>query len=244
MLGLYIDHERLRMASCNFDIVFCIDATASMAPKIDGIKKYILRFPKELASAMDARRRRINQLRIRLIGFRDFLTDHDDAILATGFFTLPQDTDLYERAVLSLTAFGGIGDRVDGLEALAYAMRSRWTPIAENTIRRQLIVVWTDSGTHEIGYGASASGYPVDKMAKSFEELSLWWPNKNQLPETLLDFCSSRLILFAPDEPYWSTIYNYWDNVVHFTSSAGCGLCVDNYNEILDQFVNSWETGY
>ena len=132
-----------------------------------------------------------------------------------------------------------MGGRVNGLEALAYAMRSNWARRTPETKNRQIIVVFTNAGTHEIGYGANASGYPVDKMAKSFEELSLWWPDENQRPEALLDFCASRLILFAPDEPYWSTIYNNWENVIHFTSAAECGLCDDALNDILDQFENS-----
>lgn len=227
------------MVSYNFDIVFCIDATASMAPIIDQIKKYVTHFPKELVAAMDAKQIRINQLRIRVICFRNFLADHDDAIMATDFFTLPKDMDQFTRAVNSITAFGGMGDRVDGLEAVAYAMRSNWSRPTPETKNRQIIAVWTDSGTHEIGYGASAPGYPVDKMAKSFEELSSWWPDENQLPEALFDFWASRLLLFAPDEPYWSTIYNNWENVIHYTSTAGCGLCDDTYYEILEQLVNS-----
>lgn len=223
----------------NVDLVFCIDATASMTPLIDMVKKNAINFQMDLAAAMEAKKKQINQLRIRVIAFRDFLADQNDAIMATGFFTLPQDTDLFVRSVSSITAFGGGDDPEDGLEALAYAMRSKWTPRMSDTKNRQIIVVWTDAATHEIGYGSSASNYPVDKMPKTFGELSMWWPDSSQLPDALLDFSSSRLVLFAPDEPYWSTIFNNWENVVHFTAAAGSGLGEATYSEILDTIVNS-----
>ena len=223
----------------NVDLVFCIDATASMTHLIEMVKKNAINFQSDLAVSMEAKNKRINQLRIRVIAFRDFLADHDDAIMATSFFTLPQDTDLFVRAVSGITAFGGGDDPEDGLEALAYAMRSKWTPRVVDAKNRQIIVVWTDQGTHEIGYGSSAANYPVEKMPKTFAELSLWWPDESQIPEALLDFSSSRLVLFAPDAPYWSTIFNNWENVVQFPAAAGNGCSNANYNEILDTIVNS-----
>jgi hypothetical protein len=118
-------------------------------------------------------------------------------------------------------------------------MRSDWTPMTPGAKNRQIIVVWTDAGTHEIGYGASAPNYPAERMPKTFAELSAWWPNVPGQPGALLDFKSSRLVLFAPDEPYWSTVYNNWENVVHFPSVAGGGLEELPYAQILDTIVNS-----
>jgi len=222
----------------NVDLVFCIDATASMTPLIDTVKKNAINFHKDLAAAMGGKNKTINQLRIRVIAFRDFIADHNDAIMATGFLTLPRDMDLFVRSVNSISAFGGGDDPEDGLEALAYAMRSKWTPTTSEAKNRQIIVVWTDAATHELGYGSGEPNYP-ESMPKTFADLSLWWPDVSQIPEALLDFSSSRLVLFAPDEPYWSTIFNNWDNVVHFPAAAGSGLEEATYNEILDTIVNS-----
>lgn len=223
----------------NVDLVFCIDATASMTPLIDIVKRNAINFQKDLAEAMEEKNKKINQLRIRIVAFRDYIADKNDAMMATGFFTLPQDMDLFVRAVNDITALGGGDDPEDGLEALAYAMRSKWTPKSPEAKNRQVIVVWTDAGTHEIGFGSSEPNYPAEKMPKTFAELSMWWPDSLQMPEALLEYSSSRLVLFAPDEPYWSTIYNNWENVVHLTSNAGSGLKETNYAEILDQIVNS-----
>ena len=222
----------------NVDLVFCIDATASMTPLIEVVKQNAINFQKDLVSAMELKKKQISQLRIKIIAFRDFLADKSDAIMATGFFTLPQDMDLFVRAVNGISAFGGGDDPEDGLEALAYAMRAKWTPASSEAKTRQVIVVWTDAGTHELGYGSSAPNYPAE-MPKTFAELSLWWPDVAQIPQALMDFNSSRLVLFAPNEPYWTTIFNNWENVVHFTAAAGSGLAEANYNEILDTIVNS-----
>lgn len=222
----------------NVDLVFCIDATASMTPLIEMVKRNAISFQADLATAMEAKDKKISQLRIRIIAFRDFIADQNDAIMATNFFSLPQDTDLFVRAVNGISAFGGGDDPEDGLEALAYAMRSKWTPTSRETKTRQVIVVWTDAATHELGFGSSAPNYPAT-MPKTFAELTQWWPDESQTPDALLDFSSSRLVLFAPDEPYWSTVYNNWDNVVHFVATEGKGLEGTAYNEIMNAIVNS-----
>lgn len=231
--------EKIGSMPYNVDLVFCIDATGSMTPLIEMVKKNAINFQNDLASAMAEEKKKINQLRIRVIAFRDYIADGNDAMLGTNFFTLPQDTDLFVRAVDGIKAFGGGDDPEDGLEALAVAMLSKWTPRTQNVKNRQIIVVWTDQGTHEIGYGSSAANYPTEKMPKTFTELSSWWPDESQIREAKLNFVDARLILFAPDAPYWSTIYKNWDNVVQFSSEAGNGCNNANYKEILDNIVHS-----
>ena len=50
---------------------------------------------------------------------------------------------------------------------------------------------------------------------------------------------SKRLLLFTPNEPGWSHISDYWDNVVHYPSVTGNGLAEQNYQEILNIVANS-----
>jgi hypothetical protein len=94
----------------NVDLVFCIDATASMTHLIGTVKQNAINFQKDLAAAMEGKKKSINQLRIRIIAFRDYLADQENAILGTKFFTLPQDTDLFVHSVNSIAAFGGGDD--------------------------------------------------------------------------------------------------------------------------------------
>ena len=67
----------------------------------------------------------------------------------------------------------------DGLEAIAYAIKSDWT--TEGTDQRRVIVVWTDAPTHPLGYGSDSPAYPLG-MPAGLAELGQWW---DQLPQFL-----------------------------------------------------------
>ena len=55
----------------------------------------------------------------------------------------------------------------------------------------------------------------------------------------IMDNNAKRLLIYAPNMPYWSTISDNWDNVLHFPSEAGNGLKGLEYREILDAIANS-----
>ena len=93
------------------------------------------------------------------------------------------DGGVFAAGALSV-AFGGGDDPEDGLEALAYAIRSKWN--TEGLKKRQLIVVWSDAPAHELGFGKSAENYPK-KMAKDFNELTQWWGDKDNTGYTCAD---------------------------------------------------------
>jgi hypothetical protein len=217
------------------DMVFCIDATASMEDFTGGSKKIInvvkenaLNFYSDISQAMAAKCKTIRQLRVRIVAFRDYLADGENAMLVTDFFLLPQQSQEFEACVHSIMADGGGDIDEDGLEALAYAIRSDWT--TEAAKKRHVIVVWTDAGTHDLGFGSS-SGYYPNGMPQNMGELTDWWDDMNEN--------SKRLILFAPDAPSWDYISNNWENVVHFPSAAGEGLGDKSYGEILNAIANS-----
>ena len=56
----------------NVDIVFVIDATRSMRTTIDMVKESALSFQDKLYDFMDEAKRSINNLRIKVVWFRDF----------------------------------------------------------------------------------------------------------------------------------------------------------------------------
>lgn len=217
----------------NVDMVFCIDCTGSMGNVIEMVKKNALNFYNDVTAVMEKKHKTISQLRVRVIAFRDYNADKDRAMKVTNFFKLPEEATEFEKCVNSLYADGGGDDPEDGLEALAYAIKSDWTK--EGTKKRQVIVVWTDAGTHLLGDGKE-SGYYPNGMAKDLQELYNWW---SEAAGGFMNDNAKRLLLFAPEENYWNTIGNNWENVLHFPSQAGEGLAEFEYNEIIDTISNS-----
>ncbi len=218
----------------NVDMVFCIDCTGSMGDLIEIVKNNALNFYQDMKNAMEEKRKNINQLRVRVVAFRDYRADGADAMLTTDFFNLPQEAEEFERCVRSLRADGGGDDPEDGLEALAYAIKSKWN--ADGVKGRQVIVVWTDAATHPIGFGANSPYYP-NGMPRDIQELASWWGGVQS--SGFVDKNKKRLLLFAPDAPAWSQISQNWDNVIHFPSQSGEGLSELDYAQIIDVISNS-----
>ncbi len=218
----------------NVDMVFCIDCTGSMDNIIEIVKNNALNFYQDVTSVMEKKHKHISQLRVRVVAFRDYLADGKDAMLVTNFFKLPEEAVDFEKCVRSLEADGGGDDPEDGLEALAYAIKSKWD--TEGMKKRQVIVVWTDAATHPLGHGKTSEFYP-NGMAADLNELSAWWGGAQQ--KGYIDNNAKRLLLFAPDLPEWNVISRNWDNVLHFPSDAGKGLQEVEYNQIIDTISNT-----
>ena len=218
----------------NVDLVFCIDCTGSMGDLIDVVKKNALNFYQDVTTVMDQKNKHIDKLRVRVIAFRDYRADGQDAMLVTDFFNLPEQASDFEQCVHSLYADGGGDDPENGLEALAYAIKSKWD--TEGMKKRQVIVVWTDAPTHPLGIGKESQYYP-NGMAQDINELSQWWGGVQQ--KGFIDNNSKRLVLYAPDEPFWNVISRNWNNVLHFPSTAGDGLSDLEYSQIIDTITNT-----
>jgi Mg-chelatase subunit ChlD len=219
----------------NVDMVFVIDATGSMDNIIDIVKQNALNFYTDVTDAMTRKRKVIDTLRIKVIAFRDYIADGADAMLSTEFFTLPNDEAEFSNTVNAIEAIGGGDDPEDGLEAIGYAIRSQWN--REGMKRRQIIVVWSDAPTHELGVGAANPGYPK-KMAKTFDELSRWWGN-GEMPSEYIDNDAKRLVLFTPEADWWNSIVNTWNNVYHIPTLEGQGLREHGYEQMIETITNT-----
>lgn len=216
------------------DMVFCIDATGSMSPIIDIVKKNALNFYDDVTESMKKKGKIVDKLRVRVIAYRDYMADGKEAMLTTDFFDLPDDKEDFRKCVESIRAKGGGDEPEDGYEALAYAIKSPWN--TEGKKRRQVIVLWTDATTHDLGYGSKSPFYPKN-MASNMAELSEWWGDRQT--NGFVDRQAKRLLLYAPDCVSWNLISDNWDNVIHYPSEAGNGLKNVEYREILNTIVNS-----
>ena len=214
------------------DIVFCIDVTGSMTPILDAVKANALRFYDDVQANLTDKGKNVDELRVRIIAFRDFAADPETALQESSFFALPDERTIFGAFVDGLIPEGGGDAPESGLEAVALAINSPWTSRGDR--RRQVIVVWTDQPAHPLNFAVLppdlASSVPTD-----FSALTDLWED----PQGPLGSSSKRLILFAPDGPGWSDISASWENVVHHPSQAGGGLSDVDYGTIIDSIGNS-----
>lgn len=215
------------------DIVLCIDATGSMYPVIGKVKQRALKFHDDLQAAMVEKGKVIDDLRIKVIQFRDFYHDGDQAIRISDFFQLPGQSTDFSAFIQFVEADGGGDAPESGLEAIALAMQSDWTKTGAK--RRHVIVVWTDTSVHplDMNAGSKPANYP-EGMPADFDELTDLWEG-----QTGLNHSAKRMIIFSPDTHGWTDISNHWTNVVHYPSQAGNGLLDVDYDTIIDTVAQS-----
>ncbi len=214
------------------DIVFCIDVTGSMTPIIDAVKMNALRFYEDVQTNLTAKGKIVDELRVRVIAFRDLVADGEAAIAESPFFALPGEQAAFSDFVGGLIAEGGGDEPESGLEAVSLAINSDWTTRGDR--RRQVVVVWTDQPAHPL----DPSTVPAELQSRipgDFSALTDLWEDA----QGRLGSSSKRLILFAPDGPGWSDISGVWENVVHHPSQAGGGLSDVDYGTIVDSIGNS-----
>lgn len=219
------------------DIVMCIDATASMTSTLDHVKECALSFHTRLSKVMHDKGKAISQLRLRVIAFRDFGDCADDAIEATDFLVLPEQSAEFDRFVRGLHATGGGDVPESGLEALALAVQSPWERGLDR--RRHVIVLFTDAPAHPLGAPdqVRARTYP-QSVPRSMNQLFEQW-GPSQGGAFVMDNSAKRLLLFAPEATPWEEIADAWNNTLYFPSEAGQGLEEYEMDEIIDTIANS-----
>ncbi|MCB9234181.1 MAG: VWA domain-containing protein [Bacteroidia bacterium] len=215
------------------DIVMCIDSTASMKHLIDQVKNNAIGFYADLKGVMEAKSKSIDQLRVKVISFRDYFHDGKNAMIESEFFNLPAEQERFVTFVSAIRASGGGNLPENGLEAIALAMKSDWSVHGDK--KRHIIVVWTDASTHplEKDAGRKPRYYPSD-MVKNLNELTDLWEDNPALHAS-----TKRLIIYAPDKFAWSDISSHWSNTIQYPSTAGYGLSSLDYQTILDAIANS-----
>lgn len=218
----------------NVDIVMCIDCTGSMGDLLDTVKTNALKFYPDLKARCDAKGKEISELRVRVIGFRDFHADENKAIEDSGFFNIPEQEGEFKEFVNKLVPTGGGDEPENGLEALAMAINSDWTTGGDK--RRHVVVVWSDASTHPLGLDKCKNEYYPQNMPTDFDELTNWW---NDEQGEKMNKKAARLIIFAPDASAWTEMGIHWDNTIHHPAKAGTGLEEVDYDTILASIAES-----
>ena len=227
------------------DIVMCIDITGSMQDCIDTVKNRALQFWPDLKEALAAASKNVSDVRVKVIGFRDFEADGDGALEISRYFNLSDqgssDPEDYKAFVNGLVADGGGDEPENSLEALALAIQSDWVQTGDK--RRHVIVMFTDASAHKLeDANRSNPNYP-ENMPESFEDLTDVWmtPSSGQQSgtKTKLKQPAKRLIVFGPEVYPWPELYESWDQVVYNPSKAGTGLDDVSYEDIINAIVGS-----
>ena len=204
------------------DIAMLIDATGSMSPIINEVKENAMAFCTRFHEVMEVMGKNVDELRIKVIPFRDYAYDGAQAMEDSGFFSLPEQNDGFRNYVSSITATGGGDEPESALEAMALAMRSDWT--TRGAKRRHVILVFTDASAVPLKESnRTKSDYYPENMPANLAELGDMWSGCTQELGGMSDEQSARLVLFAPNVKPWCDM-QVWNNVWASFSKAGAGL--------------------
>ncbi len=212
----------------NIDVVFCIDGTGSMAPCIESVKANARRFHLEFVSKMTDLGSEIDSMRVKVIVFRDYHDDGDQAMVESPFFELPTDTADFEKFLADISANGGGDGPENGLEALYYAMKSDFTTGAKD---RQVIVLFTDAEALELRQRAAEAGYPADMVDET--GLVDMWACVAQDPGFKLRERNKRLVMFAPEGTKYKELKSKLNRSVFEPVSMADGLGDIDFKEII-----------
>lgn len=117
------------------DIVFCVDATASMTPCINGVRDGLINLVNGLQASADV------DYRLRLLAYRDIHPKGCNTPWEDHAFT---SDEVFKSQVAAVTAQGGGDEPESTLDAIYRAIHSDW----RTSQTHKTIVVLTDADTH------------------------------------------------------------------------------------------------
>lgn len=212
------------------DIAMCVDSTGSMTPTLDAVKANATTFYDRLKTELESRGiAPFSLVRVRLAFFKDYgdadptLSD-PDPMRASAFFTLPDQSADFLNFAAPQVAYGGWDWPEADAICLNEAMDSPWMkpgdviPGTPNHVTDvyPLIVVWTDSPAHGIGFAnyESHPDYPAPaRMPRTYEAFLDKWNDP-----AVIDQNNKQIIFFGDptlDDPYiadrsaWLTIKDW-----------------------------------
>ena len=209
------------------DIVLCIDATGSMAPIINKVKESALSFYQKFVDEMEKKLKSVQQLRMKVIVFRDYGVD-SEPMTESKFFVLDEEKEEFKNYVNSIEAIGGGDEAESSLEAIALAMKSDW--VKTGSVRRHVIILYSDAPALPLGTHKDKPGYPSD-MPANLAELHERWEEQDREKR------AKRMLIFAPGVEPWTNML--WDQVFHTPSKAGGGCDDTDIETCISMLVNS-----
>lgn len=126
------------------DVVFVIDASASMAPLWKHLQQAGDIIPELLDDACAASGLDATDVRLRFITFQDIFMQ-DAALACSPFYTFPKDVKAAREFLSGVAPSGRGGPCTSGLEALMIALHSPWR--RDKGVRHRIAVI-TDSAAY------------------------------------------------------------------------------------------------
>ena len=191
----------------NIDLCLCIDKTSSMELCFAELRKFVNNLDQDIHDMVSGKGFQLGELRIRFVLFGDYLND-PEPMIESPFYT-SHDKESMLSFLSRINAEGGKDIAADGLEALVYGMHSDWC--TKGWKKRHVIVLITDAPAHELGYSKKAATYPQSGMPDDFGQLSEMWGWDQEEPG-IMNHKAKRLVLFTPNESFWHTIVECWEN--------------------------------
>ncbi|MFR5986499.1 MAG: vWA domain-containing protein [Christensenellales bacterium] len=217
------------------DIVMCIDATGSMAPIINEVKDNAMSFYQRFIDSMEENDKDVAELRIKVIVFRDYICD-SEPMVESSFFTLPEQNSAFRSFVSSIEACGGGDGPENALEAIALALKSKWT--TSGSKRRHAILVFSDAPALALGERAECPNYPTG-LPKTIAQLGAWWEGTDQSLGSTYQPKAGRLVAFVPNAEPWTEL-QAWNRYWPAFSPAGTGLPDVDIQSAIDLMVGSF----
>lgn len=212
----------------NIDVVFCIDGTGSMSPCIESVKSNARRFHLEFIKAMTDLGSEIDSMRVKVIVFRDYKDDGNNAMNISPFYELPGDDAEFAEFLAGVSAGGGGDADENGLEALYFAMKSDFTTGAKD---RQVIALFTDANALKLGERKGESNYPSDMV--DMKGLGDLWGCVTQDSSVKLREKNKRLVIFAPAGTVYEELKKTFNRSVFEPVSMEKGLGDVDFKEII-----------
>lgn len=217
------------------DIVMCIDATGSMAPILDEVKRNALSLYSLFIDGMEMENKAVDALRVKVIAFRDYICD-TEPMVESKFFVLPNESAQLKAFLDKIEASGG-GDTPEcAFEAISIALKSDWT--TEGSKRRHVIAVFTDAPALPLQERAGCQNYPRS-IPKTMSEFSSWWEGTSQEFSGTYQKRAGRLIAFVPNDETWTQLESWNRFVPAYTGGRGCSEL--DMTTIIDTIVGSFD---
>ncbi|MBM7557787.1 vWA domain-containing protein [Halanaerobacter jeridensis] len=210
----------------NVDLTICLDVTGSMRGLIADAKKVAFTFGPALLEKMEEMKKPINDLRVKILSFRDYTHDAEP-LQSSQFFDLPEEESDLEAYIEGLEAKGGGKAPESSLEAFDQALTTtEWATNKANA--RHVVVLLTDAPHRSLETMAEKdiSNYPAN-ISASKEELEEKWND-----DSIIDQNAKRLVLFAPAQKNWKKIANF-ENTTWERTKAAKGLTETDLNRIV-----------